>query len=227
MPGNPLEGRDAVLLGLDGVLFRTDAIHAQSYRLVLGPLGIADFEYARYAGMSAREVIQADLERHDIVTTAAELRRLTAEKREDCFRLALLSPRLIEGAREFLADASAAGYRIAIVTGGFHERVFAMLEAAKLDPWIDTVVTLRSGAHPKPAPDLYLEALRRLSVAADRAVAIEDAGVGIRAARAAGVDPLAIVTGEIGKINTLPHDVPLTSFPDLNEYVCRRSASLT
>jgi beta-phosphoglucomutase-like phosphatase (HAD superfamily) len=44
----------------------------------------------------------------------------------------------------------------------------------------------------KPAPDVYLEAARRLEVAPERAVAIEDSGAGIRAAKAAGMRVIAI-----------------------------------
>lgn len=220
-PGNPLAGRDAVLLGLDGVLFKTDVIHREGFRQVLCPLGIEDFEYSGYAGMSTREIVTAELERNDIVTTAADLRRLVFEKREHCLKRTLMGVRVVEGAREFLADAFEAGYRIAVVTGGYHERVFAAIESARMDRWIDTVVTLRSGAQPKPSPGLYLEALRRLGVSADRAIAIEDAGIGVLAARSAGIETMAIVTGEVGRVATLPSDVPLTSFADLNEYLGR------
>jgi beta-phosphoglucomutase-like phosphatase (HAD superfamily) len=44
----------------------------------------------------------------------------------------------------------------------------------------------------KPAPDVYLEALRRLGADASRSVAIEDSGPGIAAARAAGMRAIAI-----------------------------------
>ena len=43
----------------------------------------------------------------------------------------------------------------------------------------------------KPAPDVYLNALARLAIPAREALAIEDAAIGLRAARAAGLDCLA------------------------------------
>ena len=47
-------------------------------------------------------------------------------------------------------------------------------------------------AHGKPAPDVYLEAARRLHVDPTRAAAIEDSHNGIRAAKAAGMRAIAI-----------------------------------
>jgi beta-phosphoglucomutase-like phosphatase (HAD superfamily) len=47
-------------------------------------------------------------------------------------------------------------------------------------------------ARGKPAPDVYLEALRRLAAPADRCVAVEDSGAGVRSANAAGLAVIAI-----------------------------------
>jgi HAD superfamily hydrolase (TIGR01509 family) len=44
----------------------------------------------------------------------------------------------------------------------------------------------------KPAPDVYVEAARRLGVAADRCLAVEDSSNGLRAARAAGMVVIAV-----------------------------------
>ena len=48
----------------------------------------------------------------------------------------------------------------------------------------------------KPAPDVYLEAARRLGVAAERCAAIEDSHNGIRSAHAAGMRVVAIPNRE-------------------------------
>jgi HAD superfamily hydrolase (TIGR01509 family) len=46
--------------------------------------------------------------------------------------------------------------------------------------------------HGKPAPDVYLEAARRVGVRADRCVALEDSGNGVRSAAAAGMAVIAV-----------------------------------
>lgn len=66
-------------------------------------------------------------------------------------------------------------------------------------------------AHPKPAPDLYLEATRRLGVAPARAVALEDSGTGVASARAAGLYVIGIpsLPGD-----ELPADLVASSLAD-------------
>jgi beta-phosphoglucomutase-like phosphatase (HAD superfamily) len=54
------------------------------------------------------------------------------------------------------------------------------------------VVTGHDVARPKPAPDIYLEACRRLGVATSAAVALEDSPTGVAAARAAGVRVIGV-----------------------------------
>ena len=50
----------------------------------------------------------------------------------------------------------------------------------------------RRSTHGKPAPDVYLEAARRLGVEATGCAAVEDSANGIRSARAAGMRVIAI-----------------------------------
>jgi beta-phosphoglucomutase-like phosphatase (HAD superfamily) len=59
----------------------------------------------------------------------------------------------------------------------------------------DAVVTGDCVAHPKPAPDIFLEAARRLGVPPEGCVVLEDSLAGVRAARAAGMRVIAVPEG--------------------------------
>jgi beta-phosphoglucomutase-like phosphatase (HAD superfamily) len=67
-----------------------------------------------------------------------------------------------------------------------------VLDVAGLTPLFAATVSSEEVAHGKPAPDVYLEAARRLGVAADRCAAIEDSHGGIRSASGAGMRVVAI-----------------------------------
>ena len=67
-----------------------------------------------------------------------------------------------------------------------------MLEVAGLAPYFRVTVSSEEVARGKPAPDVYLEAARRLGVGPQLAVAIEDSANGIRSAHAAGMHVVAI-----------------------------------
>ncbi len=74
---------------------------------------------------------------------------------------------------------------IAVATGAIRPMLDAILEQIGLAGWFDALVTSEEVAHHKPAPDIFLEAARRLDVAPSGCVVYEDSDPGIEAARRA------------------------------------------
>jgi HAD superfamily hydrolase (TIGR01509 family) len=86
-----------------------------------------------------------------------------------------------------LARRAAATHRLAVASGGAREVVLGLLEAAGLRELFPVVVGGDEVARGKPAPDLFLEAARRLGVAPAECLVFEDAAPGLVAAEAAGM----------------------------------------
>jgi len=70
--------------------------------------------------------------------------------------------------------------------------VLSALASAPFADAFDAIVSAEEVARPKPAPDVYLEACRRLGVEPSAAVGLEDSGSGIAAAKAAGLTVIAV-----------------------------------
>jgi HAD superfamily hydrolase (TIGR01509 family) len=70
--------------------------------------------------------------------------------------------------------------------------VLQALDELGLASSFGAIVTGDQVEHSKPAPDVYLEAARRLRMAPEKCIAIEDSGPGLAAARAAGMRTVAI-----------------------------------
>ncbi|MGH2934592.1 MAG: HAD family hydrolase, partial [Gaiellaceae bacterium] len=81
---------------------------------------------------------------------------------------------------------------VAIASSAHHDVIAAALQATDLVGLIPVVVSSDEVAHGKPAPDVYLEAARRLGVRPERCAAVEDSHGGIRSAKAAGMRVIAI-----------------------------------
>uniref|UniRef100_A0A1D2A9A3 protein-tyrosine-phosphatase n=1 Tax=Auxenochlorella protothecoides TaxID=3075 RepID=A0A1D2A9A3_AUXPR len=104
------------------------------------------------------------------------------------------------GIKELIAAARGAGLGVAIASSGSPGKIARNLQSSGLAGLVPEELTVSAAyvARGKPAPDVYLEALRRLGCAdASRALVIEDAVNGCRAARAAGCFV-------VGVTNTLP-----------------------
>ncbi|MDX2938361.1 HAD family hydrolase [Streptomyces ipomoeae] len=102
--------------------------------------------------------------------------------------------RLMPGVRETLTRLHAAGLPLAIASASPRRWVERWLRHYGLTRWFTTVVTGDDVTARKPDPAAYLEALRRLGVAAESSVAFEDSLSGIAAARAAGVTVVGVPT---------------------------------
>jgi HAD superfamily hydrolase (TIGR01509 family) len=81
---------------------------------------------------------------------------------------------------------------MAIATSCFRDAADAVLETLDFHRYFAAVVTGSDVARPKPAPDLFLEAARRLSTPPERCVALEDAEKGVHSAHAGGIRVVAV-----------------------------------
>ncbi len=82
--------------------------------------------------------------------------------------------------------------RLGIATSNSRELVTAVSEALELDKYIDVIVTSCEVPRGKPAPDVYLEAARRLEVAPENCLVFEDVPAGIRAGKNACMTVCAV-----------------------------------
>jgi HAD superfamily hydrolase (TIGR01509 family) len=114
-----------------------------------------------------------------------ELRRLLHES------FVARPPRAMAGARA-LVGALAARVPVAVASNAPLDIVDGVLVDLELRGALRAVVSAEETAADKPAPDVYLEACRRLGVCPSDAVAFEDSALGARAARAAGMVVIAV-----------------------------------
>ena len=97
------------------------------------------------------------------------------------------------GARELLRDLKARGTPVGLVSNSPLVFVRRSLELVGFEDHFDVVISAHEVAAPKPAPDPYLEACRRLGVEpGPSVVALEDSPTGVAAARAAGLTVIGV-----------------------------------
>jgi HAD superfamily hydrolase (TIGR01509 family) len=183
----------AVLFDHDGTLVDSEPTHWRLWQDVLRTHGaeLTEQHYKDYYAGMPTAANAADLaERFAIDKDPAAL----AEDKYAITRrfLSRNAFPLMPGVREVLPLFQAGGLRLGIVTGAGRNGVEATLRAHKLHGVFETIVTSDDVKYSKPAPDCYLLAAKKLGLAPEDCVAIEDTEHGVAAAAAAGVACLAV-----------------------------------
>ena len=185
---------DAVIFDLDGVLLDSEAAWRDAKRDLVEEWGGVWKDEASRAmlGMSApewsaymREELQVDRDAGEI--DAHVVRRLLAGYQE---RLPLLP-----GAREAV-ERLAARWPLGLASSSNLEVIEVVMESGGFAPSFQTWVSSEEVAGGKPAPDVFLEAARRLGADPARTAVIEDSHNGILSAKAAGMAVIALPNHE-------------------------------
>ena len=189
--------RRGVVFDFDGVLADSEGLHLAAFQDVLSARGwtLARATYFdRYLGFDDRDLIQAFLDDHNLQVADAELDAIVAEKgRRNTTRACRVATSFFRR-RPPVWRACGAPSRLALRRARCTSEIADILRANNLEHAFQVVVGADDVARSKPAPDSYAEAVRRLDVRPEHAVAIEDSHWGLTAARAAGLHAIGITT---------------------------------
>ncbi len=181
---------DAVVFDLDGVLIQSEEVWDRVREgFVRERGGRYDAEVQRaMMGMSAPEWSRYLRDVAGVPGSPEEIDREVVRRMLDAYRQELpLLPGAVAAVRR-----AAAAFPLGLASSSNREIIDAVLELAGLADAFAVTVSSEEVARGKPAPDVYLEAARRLAVAPARCVAVEDSHAGIRSAKAAGLRVVAI-----------------------------------
>ena len=178
-----------LIFDCDGTLADTMPLHWRVWQALARRHGFA-FDEARFyslGGVPTRDII-ALLAREQ----GLPLDLLAIAREKESAYLCLLGE--IEPIHSIVEIARAHRGRLpmAVASGGSRRVIEEVLRHLGLRDWFAAVVTNEDVAHQKPAPDIFLEAARRLGVPPECCRAYEDTDLGMQAIRAAGMDAVDV-----------------------------------
>jgi HAD superfamily hydrolase (TIGR01509 family) len=181
---------EAVVFDLDGLLLDSEQVWDEVRERLTKERGGRwhDRAQADMMGMSSTEWTRYMHEVLRVRDVPDEINRLVVERMEERYRERLP---LVDGAVEAVRRIGER-WPLALASSSNRELIDFALELMGVADLFRVTISSEEVERGKPAPDVYLEAARRLEVAPERAVAIEDSGAGIRAAKAAGMRVIAI-----------------------------------
>ena len=181
---------DAVVFDLDGVLVDSEHVWDEIREQLARERGGRWHAGAQRAmmGMSSPEWSRYMHDEIGLAETPEEINAEVVRRLEGRYREALP---LVDGAAEAV-ERLASRWPLAVASSSNRPIIDLVLELSGVAPLFRATVSSEEVAAGKPAPDVYLEAARRLGVAPGRCAAIEDSHNGIRSAKGAGMAVVAI-----------------------------------
>lgn len=175
----------ALIFDLDGTIADTMPLHYTAYQKALGnhaPL-LTHAMFYQQAGVPAVQVMQILKDQHGLQIDPVE----TGHLKEAIYGEMLRAGVKVVPAVAAIVQENAAKYPMAVASGGTRQNVIQTLKTVGLLDEFQAVVSADEVKIGKPAPDMFLEAARRLGVSPELCLVFEDGEMGFKAATAAAM----------------------------------------
>jgi beta-phosphoglucomutase family hydrolase len=184
----------AVIFDLDGTLIDNNSYHRQTWEKYLEKIGKQISEEEFNANMNGRTnedaikyIFGKDISNEESV-------KHTLEKEELYRKIYKPFIKPVPGLIEFLEILKSKNITMAIATSGIQPNIDFMFENISIKEYFDVVVNSAHIKKGKPDPEIYLKAASLLKVEPKNCLVFEDAVVGIKSAKAAGMKVIALAT---------------------------------
>ena len=178
---------EAVLFDMDGVIFDSERAVIECWKLVAPEAGLKNIEEFCHQALGINSAATRELfvKMYGPDVPYDELNEKKRALVKQLFDMGLVAVK--PGTRELLSYLKENGIKTALASSTSSASVLREIVGAGLEKYFDQIVCGDMVENSKPAPDIWLEALRRLGVDAGAAAAIEDSFNGVKSAHAAGL----------------------------------------
>ena len=189
----------AALIDMDGTLYDSMGNHADAWHRLATELGIDSTreEFFMYEGRTGASTLNILFNRaYGRDATAQEIEELYARKALYFTQMPAVKP--MPGAMSMLDFFKEVNMRRVLVTGSGQRSLIDRLEKDFPGAFTPSMmVTSRDVKCGKPHPEPYLMGLEKAGISAEEAVVVENAPLGVQAAKAAGIFTIAVNTGPL------------------------------
>ncbi len=188
---NKLFEPQGLVFDCDGTLADTMPLHWRAWQIVTKKHGLLFPEDRFYSlgGVPSRDILKMLAEEQGVTLDHLAV----AHEKENAYLPLLAQVEPIHAVVE-IAKANFGKIPMAVASGGTQPIIIQVLEHLKIRHLFGAVVTSEMVKNQKPAPDIFLEAARRIGVDPKRCRGFEDTDLGMTAIRSAGMDAVDVRT---------------------------------
>ncbi|MBN1777334.1 MAG: beta-phosphoglucomutase [Clostridiales bacterium] len=187
-----------LIFDLDGVIVDTAKYHYAAWKELADTLHIPfdQKDNERLKGVSRVRSLEIILEIGGLTLSDEDKRKYLTWKNDRylSYIRELKEDEILPGAKQFLLDARAAGYRVAL--GSASKNTGLILKMLNITDLFDAVIDGNKVTKAKPDPEVFLRCAEAIGVPAGECVVFEDAEAGVQAAHNAGMTAVGIGSRE-------------------------------
>ena len=181
----------AIIFDCDGTLADTMPMHWRAWQVIAARhrITLAEDRFYALGGVPSREIAKMlSLEQ------GLNLDHLAVAREKEAEYLPLIAQVEPINAVVGIARENFGKLPLAVASGGTNRSIGQVLDHLGIRHLFQAIVTSEDVVRQKPAPDIFLEAARRLGVAPQQCRAYEDTELGMQAIRAAGMEAVDVRT---------------------------------
>jgi len=178
---------------MDGVLADTGEIHFESWVKMASEINVEftkkffNETFGQQSPTITRKLVGDKFDEKKIMELANRKEKYYRDLVKD-----KLKP--LPGVLDLLTELKKYNFKLAVGSSGPPENVDLLLKTLKIKDLFDVIITSADVNKSKPHPDVFLKVSEKLNISPDKCIVIEDAPVGIEAARRAGMRSIALTT---------------------------------
>lgn len=198
----------AVIFDMDGVIIDSEPLHAKAAVLALKQynVDITEDYCSPFIGSTTKHMCETIVQQFSLDVSAEELTEANNRMKESLARAEGYPP--VPFVKELIKDLHNSGLRLMIASSSPRNAIEFVLESLDLYPYFEGYISGMEVERSKPAPDIFLVAVKQLGLTIDDCIILEDSTNGVNAACNAKIPCIALLnpnsgTQDLSKANFL------------------------
>jgi len=205
----------AVIFDLDGVIVESENAHIEAEKQTFLKYGvrISAEELHRYTGTTANAMFTELIKKYELNATFEDMFR---QKENILFRLLEEDAEPTKGIITLIRKLKSKRIKLAIGSGSTKKQIKYVLGRLSITHFFDSIVGAEDVVHGKPDPETFLRAATELDVNPNECLVVEDAELGVEAAKRAHMKCLGYKNPNSGNQDLSKADIIADDFSKLN-----------
>lgn len=199
---------------MDGVIVDSEPVHikAEKQTMIKYGIDISTKELQKYTGTTAKFMFTELIKKYNLNTT---FKKIFNEKEQILFKLLEKDICLTKGVISLIKNLKQKGIQLGIASSSHKKLINFIFKKLNITHFFDSIISAENIKHSKPNPEIFLKSSEDLGINPNNCLVIEDAELGVKAAKNAGMRCIGYKNPNSGNQDLSKADMVIDDFSKL------------